>query len=95
MRDEIYEKALAKVNELRESHKIGAPLLEFPKGILVDAANCPIQKALKCQGVVGSIILWHIDDNDPKNDITERVAEEIGLFVAAFDLGGYPELIEK
>lgn len=84
MRDEIYEAALNEVNELRATRNIGAPLLEFPKGKLMESANCPMQKALQCDAVIGSLVIWHID-SDVENDDIERVAQAIGKFVQAFD----------
>lgn len=94
MHDKIYEAALSKVNELRAIRNIGAPLLEFPKGKLMKASSCPIQKALQCSAVVGSIVFWYLD-SDVKNDVVERVDQAIGKFVQAFDEGKYPELIEE
>lgn len=86
MKTDRYIKAtLAWCNKIRVSWG-EEPLSELPKGFRYDADSCPCGRATGY--TVGRF-------NALGNGETIDVPKLVGEFVARFDAGGYPDLIEK
>ncbi len=96
---EIYAAALLEVNSLRQ--RLGmAPLSELPKGVPGDGGNCPIQRALNCAKVESTYMHWYSFDDIsalyPDGKVPSiSTPQALVAFIAAFDDGNFPELVER